>query len=408
MTTLELPLLRAVDVRRVTHEGVPYFLLRDPTHVAEGQLFVPQAYGPILAMLDGESDAAGIRQRLLALFGIEVEAGLVEELLAALDEAHMLENARSRRRRAAAVAEWRAAPFRPPALAGRGYPASHADLWQTLQEYLEEADAVEPAAIDWSQGVALLSPHIDYTRGSAVYAQIWKRAAQAAQEADVAVLLGTDHFGDDPITLTRQHYATPYGTLPTDQGVIDALVEVLGEDAAFAGELRHRGEHSLELVAAWLHHMRAGEPLPVVPILTGSLHRFVMNGSAPAEDTGLDQLLAALRAATAGRRVLYVASGDLAHVGPAFGGAPLDAAGLEMIRDADSRLLRPLEQGDADAFFAEIKRVQNRNNVCGVAPIYLALRLLGTVRGEAAGYAVCPADESGTSIVTVAGMLFQR
>lgn len=84
--------------------------------------------------------------------------------------------------------------------------------------------------------------------------------------------IGTDHYGDDTFTLTRQSYATPYGKLPTVQPVVDqALVDVIGEDAAFAGELRHQGEHSLELVATWLHHIRGGQAVEVVPILVGSL-----------------------------------------------------------------------------------------------------------------------------------------
>ena len=65
-----------------------------------------------------------------------------------------------------------------------------------------------------------------------------------------------------------------------------------------------------------------------------------------------------------------------------------------------------MQAGAAEEFFAAISRVQDRNNVCGVAPIYLMLRLLGASQGEQLGYAVCPADEQGTSAVTVTGMFF--
>lgn len=118
-------------------------------------------------------------------------------------------------------------------------------------------------------------------------------------------------------------------------------------------------------------------------------------------------VLAVLRRAIAGKRTLIVASGDLAHVGPAFGGASLDHAGRHAIACADDALIAAMRAGDATGFFGAIRATQNQYNVCGVAPIYLALRLLGASRGEQAGYAVCPADAHDTSVVTVTGMLFK-
>jgi hypothetical protein len=253
----------------------------------------------------------------------------------------------------------------------------------------------------------LLSPHIDYPRGGSVYAQVWDRAADAVSQADLVIMFGTDHFGGDPFTLTRQSYATPYGILPTATAIVDRLAAVIGEEAAFAGELRHRSEHSLELVAVWLHHLAGRRPIEVVPILVGGFHSYILNGHQPRQDPLLERVIAALREASAGRRVVVVASGDLAHVGPAFGGAPLDAAARKALHAADQELIGQMAAGDADGFFGAIHRVRDRNNVCGVAPIYLTLRLLGAVEGLPVGYAVCPADDSDTSVVTVGGMVFQ-
>jgi AmmeMemoRadiSam system protein B len=107
-----------------------------------------------------------------------------------------------------------------------------------------------------------------------------------------------------------------------------------------------------------------------------------------------------------GKRVLVVASGDLAHVGPAFGGRPLTAIGREKLRTADEELITAMKAGDSASFFAAIRRVQNRNNVCGVAPISLTMQLVDDRAGEQWGYAICPADEKDTSVVTVTGMVF--
>ena len=54
-----------------------------------------------------------------------------------------------------------------------------------------------------------------------------------------------------------------------------------------------------------------------------------------------------------------------------------------------------------------VERVQDRNNVCGVPPIYLALRMLGQVQGEQVAYDRCPADEDGTSLVSVCGVVWK-
>lgn len=401
------PKLRQLDIRPIVHDDHPYILLRDPQRLTDQQLLVPQPLAAVMAYFDGQTSieamVAAFRQR----YRIALPTATVNELVEALDAAVLLENERAAARRAEVLHDYRCAPYRPPALAGAGYPADAQGLWSLLQEYLENSDTAEDDDIDWSQPVGLLSPHIDYGRGGAVYAHAWKRAAQAARQAELVILLGTDHYGGDLFTLTRQNYATPYGVLPTDVALVDRLASVIGEDAAYAGELRHRGEHSLELVAVWLHHMRAGQPVPVAPILTGSFHPFMLNGATPASDPVIAAVLDVLRTAMSGKRTLIVASGDLAHVGPAFGGAPLDGAARRVLRQADDALIAAMRTGDAGRFFGAIRQAQNANNVCGVAPIYLTLRLLGASQGERTGYAICPADAENTSVVTVAGMMFK-
>lgn len=404
--TERLPKLRSLDIRPYQHQGRQYLLLRDPTQLSSRTLLIPQPLALLLAFCDGTRDAGGLAAAFHENYDAIVPVALVEELLTTLDEALMLESERTAQARLAALAAYRSAPFRPPTLAGLSYPADEKALWRLLQDYLEGTNGVEPRPVDWSRPVGLLSPHIDYPRGGPVYAQVWKRAAQAVREADLVVLFGTDHYGADPFTLTRQNYATPYGSLPTARWLVDALAAVIGEEAAFAGELRHRGEHSLELVAIWLHHLRAGQPVEVAPILVGGLHHYSYNGATPAQDTRFEQVVATIRARTQGRRVLVVASGDLAHVGPAFGGAPLDLSGKRQVQAADQALIGHLRSGDAERFFGAIQQVRDRYNVCGVTPLYLTLRTLGRVSGEEVAYAICPADEAETSIVTVCGMVF--
>ncbi|MCX6045262.1 MAG: AmmeMemoRadiSam system protein B [Chloroflexi bacterium] len=406
--TSDYPKLRPLDMRPHTQAGQSYILLRDPTQLSDKNLLVPQFLAAALVYCDGAHDLQAIGRAFERQHGVMLPADLLTELLAALDEALMLENARTAAMRTHTLAAYRQAPFRPPALAGQAYPAEVGALQRLFQRYLDEVVEEERTGASTlvTEARGLLSPHIDYRRGGPVYAQVWKRAAALVKQADVVIMFGTDHYGSDPFTLTRQNYATPYGVLPTAQWVIDALIDVIGEEAAFAGELRHRGEHSLELVATWLHHMRDGAPCAFVPILCGGFHSFIRNGQAPAADHLINCVIEALGVTTQQQRVAVIASGDLAHVGPAFGGRPLDQTGRTRLRAADDTLIEEMCYGRADGFFEAIRSVQDRNNVCGVAPIYLTMRLLAATHGECTGYATCPADEHDTSVVTVGGVLF--
>ncbi len=109
-----------------------------------------------------------------------------------------------------------------------------------------------------------------------------------------------------------------------------------------------------------------------------------------------------------GRAALVVAAGDLAHVGPAFGDTtPVDFAGRARLASADSALIDEICAGDAEAFYAAIEAEEDKRNVCGLAPIYLTLRLLGDTYGERAGYDRCPADQAGTSWVSICGIVLK-
>ncbi len=402
------PKLRPIDIQSTVQRGQPALLLRDPLQLSGNYAVLPQGLGPALAMMDGTLDLADLAAAVMAVYGMVYPDGLLQQLVDVLDENFMLENARAAEAYDRALAAYRAAPFRPPSMAGQSYPADPAGLRRLFDSYLAQLNGASRAAPP-AVGRGVFSPHIDYHRGGPVYAAVWQQAAAMAQAADLVILLGTDHYSQgDRLTLTRQSYATPYGVLPTDVALVDALAASIGTEAALRGELRHRSEHSLELVAAWLHHMRGGRPVALLPILTGSFADFIAGNGDPAGDAALAAFLATLRqhAWGDGRQVLVVASGDLAHVGPAFGGPRVDAAGRAAIRQADDELMQQMAAGSADGFFAAIRREQDRNNVCGVSPFYLALRLLGDVEGQVAAYDQCPADQRNTSLVSVCGMVF--
>jgi MEMO1 family protein len=393
-----------IDIQPVMQDGQPLFLLRDPLQLCDDNLLVPQPLGVVLALCDGtQPDARALSVAASLRYGVSLAPQTIERLLVALDQAFLLENRAYAQARTRALAAFRQAPFRPAASAGYSYPAEPEALHRQLEAYLADVTEAAPAGPLAGLVSGLVSPHIDYARGGLVYAQIWKPAVDLVNQADLAVILGTNHYGEGLFTLTRQNYATPYGPLPTATAIVDQLAAALGE-TVFDGELFHRSEHSVELAAVWLHHMRGGRPVALVPVLCGSLRR-ALDGGEIEDDLAIEQFVKGLQTATVGRRVVVIAAGDLAHVGPAFGGEPLDQAGRTRLQAADAELIEHMCQGDAAGFWAANQAVDDQFNVCGVSPIYLTLRLLGPGPGECTGYALCPADEADTSAVSICGIL---
>jgi hypothetical protein len=220
-----LPKLRPLPIQRILHQGAPALLLQDPFQLTGQYMVLPEVYGPALFLLDGTRDMAQWRRDLREQFGLGVEDGALESLLEALDELYFLENDRYRRAYEAARTRYYALPHRPMLIAGEGYPVEPEALKAEFDAYLE---AVGPVAPMPASGRVIFSPHIDYVRGHEVYARVWKEAEAMARAAELVIILGTDHYGGfNPVTLTRQSYATPYGVLPTDQLLVDRLARPL-------------------------------------------------------------------------------------------------------------------------------------------------------------------------------------
>jgi len=405
------PKLRAIQAHLVQHGSQPAIVLRDPLQLSDRAVLLRPQLALLLGLCDGTRDESELRAALAVRAGLRLTPTELEQILAQLDNALLLDNERFTQAYAAALQEFRAAPWRPPGLAGINYPADPDDLRDTLQRYIDSTPDTSQQTDDRPIR-GLISPHIDYQRGGPVYAQVWGRMAEAVREAEIAIIFGTDHLsGEDGLALTRQHYATPWGVLPTAHHVVEAMAQAMGDEAAFRDELHHRVEHSIELAAVWLHYLlgdRRDSPCELVPILCGPFQRFLTEDDQPEQDATMSAAIEALRAATASSRTIVVAAGDLAHVGPAFGDSyPVDFIGRARLTAADQQLMATLCTGDAETFFQEVKEEQDRRRICGLPPIYLTLRYLDGAKGEVSGYMQCPADQRSTSLVSICGIVFR-
>ena len=394
--------------------------MRDPMSLSGEELLAPVQLIPLLALSDGQRDLPSIRTAAMLLHGLSITQEQVDAFFGRLDEALLLEGPRFEEARARVLETYRGLLYRTPALAGPSYPADPVALEKTFDGYMEEVGegmySGSGAGKTEEQVVGVLSPHIDYYRGHRSYAKTWQHVSAAAAECELAIILGTDHAGGDcKITPTLQDYATPWGPLPTDKGLVKSLAAGLGGESAFEEEEHHIKEHSIELALVWLHYLvRKGNPkgrVPyVLPILCGHMGRYVNGGGVAEGEAALDFVVSELRGVMEGRKTLVIAAGDLAHVGPVFGDhAPWGRSERAALKRADDLSLEAACNGDAEGFLQGIRSEQDQRRICGLTPIYMALRVLGDgVSGKVAAYDQCPADPMGGSLVSVAGVIWQN
>jgi MEMO1 family protein len=256
---------------------------------------------------------------------------------------------------------------RPPSCAGSVYPSQPAALRRALDAWLGLEGRAQGRARPPTR--LLVAPHIDYPRG----ARGWAAAYGAlAGDADLFVVLATAHATPPRLfALTRRDHATPLGLVPTDRAALASLVAELGEAEVLADEAAHDGEHSVELQLVALRHV-VRRPFTVLPVLCSAISHL----EDPVPSTA--RFLAALGRAVAGRRVTFVASADLAHVGPGYGDVrPPTAAEAARLEARDRETLAFVAAGDAAGFHRDAWRDDARRRLCGLAPIYAALRASG-------------------------------
>ena len=135
----ERPVLRPVEPRWITYQGEQRLWLRDPLALSERMVLLPAAVAPLVALLDGERTPSGIKAAFEVRYGTRLPPGFVEQFLAALQESALLFGPTYEAARERVLADYRAAPFRRPALAGNGYPANPEALHRLLVRYAAEA-----------------------------------------------------------------------------------------------------------------------------------------------------------------------------------------------------------------------------------------------------------------------------
>lgn len=280
--------------------------------------------------------------------------------------------------------------IRPAHFAGSCYPAQE----QKLSDLLDSV-VVSPHHLTLSgesvrkSAQAIIAPHIDFRVGLSAYAPAYY--ALTDSDADVFVILATSHYGWGSLFIpTFQHFATPHGVVKTDHELLHKLYEKLPyltrDDSA------HYEEHSIEFEVVFLQRFFGHRDFSILPILITSFYPFVQSykqaGILPTVNTDFMRFCEALREtlAASGKKVAFVASGDMAHIGRKFDD-PYDAATmLKTVEEEDKHLLNAMEISDTSGYFQRIAAVEDTYKICGLPPVYTMLELVQCTDGASLSY----------------------
>lgn len=407
---MDYPKLRKVNLFPVQMSGQSLICLQDPLQISDKTLFLSPSLTFILSLLDGQHSLLDIQAEYMRRFGEFLFTEKIEEIIRQLDETLFLEGEKFEEALKQKEESFKRASHREPIFAGKSYERDPARLKAQLSSYFTGPEGPGPLP---EKGVGrglrgVIAPHIDFQRGGSCYAfahwEIWKNPLP-----ECFILFGTAHtLMSHPFALTRKTFLTPLGPLEVDQELIEAIQSQYPNDL-FTDEWIHRNEHSIEFQCVFLRYLFP-EPTPIriVPILSGSLHEAIEKGISPMEIPAVRQFLEGIRASVSSlnRKVCYMASADLAHVGLQFG----DRNGvgdydLKILEEEDREMLKPLETLDAEGFFSTISEVGDRRRICGLPAIYGMLKVMDATEGRLLKYGQAFTPET-QSVVTFASLAF--
>ena len=260
---MDRPRLRPLEAFPLAKNGQKLLGLRDPSRLTDAVATLPPVAVAIVQLFDGDSTRDEICAEFQHRYGTPLQREALDKLIDQLDQAYLLDSERFRQFSASVFGAFARAPTRKAHLAGESYPADAAALAAQLDSYFDHPHGPgRPTPNGAAMPRAIVAPHIDFARGGAAYAWAYKPLAESQELPELVVVFGTDHMGaEQPFTLTRKHYETPFGTMHTDTELVDALTAKIGErlgearaQALFKDEYHHRGEHSLEFQVIYSFH----------------------------------------------------------------------------------------------------------------------------------------------------------
>lgn len=405
--------------------------LADAQQISEKMVVTQPAFQAVLPLMDGSRDV----DQIVAEVGRGLQRPILEQLVAQLDDAGLIEGPVHERLLAEMRANFDKSDHLPPGSTAQvadalvmqelgkdatdEQKAEHgpAKLREMLDKWIDAAlkDVQSPAFDTLPR--AIVAPHLDYPRGWYNYAQVYGRM-RVVDRPDRVVILGTNHFGQSTgVCGCDKGFASPLGVCQADEELIGKVRSRLGGqgDALFANRYDHENEHSIELHIPWIQHVLGADESGAYPkVFAALVHDPVINNGQSYDGRGvdLDTFVEALKGAIGevGGTTLIVSSADLSHVGPAFGDqqtlAGEDGPGAEFrakTASHDKEMLQTFAEKRYEDLVGSMAWQQNPTRWCSIGNMVAAARVADPERIELLNYAAAM-DPQGTTFVSSAAL----
>lgn len=293
--------------------------------------------------------------------------------------------------------------LRPSVCAGATYPSDSYQLNTYLNYMLSTSEKTK------EKYPIIFAPHLDYRTGKETH-KTYAKAFNSLDTNDVelVVLIGTGHYrSSGDFMLTKKNYITPLGEIETDKEFLKLFEERVHYPLNY-DDLAHYNEHSLELHLVLLQHIINNRKFKILPILTGSPHNYIDRNTSPIDNSNYIDFIDNLRNTLAiyNKKVVFLASGDLSHIGRKFGDKE-DAKELENnVTQFDSNILEHLINKNKLSFFKECSSELDKKRVCGLFPFFAMLDLTRPNESEKFHYRFWY-EEDTKSAVSIASLGFR-
>ncbi|UCH00723.1 MAG: AmmeMemoRadiSam system protein B [Deltaproteobacteria bacterium] len=401
----ERPKLREdLDFFPVQSAGGTVIMIHDRLGLVEkGKSISPELY-KVMTMLDGTQSVRDIQLDMIRQQGgmlISIEE--VEALLAKLDSSYLLNSPRYREARKEIISNFSAQKIRYCSHAGLSYPKQEEKLRGVLDTILA---AQQVQSFPDGKITAVIAPHIDLEAGKRVYSSAYQAIKGVSPKR--VIILGVGHsVAKEMFSLTKKAFETPLGRVETDQGIVTELVKA-GDNIVSRDDFAHRDEHSIEFQLIFLQQILRDIAFTIVPVLCGSLIRYLPDYSREGYISLGGDFLTILADAARGEGTILIAGVDLSHVGPKFGHDMAASLIINQSERHDRQLLNFLCARNADGFWSESRRIGDEYNVCGFAALACLLETLPPSQGHLLGYEIFREDSTRSAVSFAAAIFTNR
>jgi len=345
------------------------FILRDVAGYVDKTLVLNELSVVIISMLDGRRSEREIIQAL-SNYKINISDEELKSFIKTLDENGFLDSPNFRAIKEERKKEFRLQRIRKANLAGKSYPQGGKDAENFFTSILE----LFPSDTISENVIGVISPHIEILNGLKIYGKVWNFLKNSVRNPDVFIVFGTSHAASlYPFVLTNKDFETPFGILKNATDVVDKLKHALGENS-FDDEFLHKNEHSIEFQAVFIKFLFPSSQ--IVPILCS----YVGDGRVFSE-LAL-KMKEVLFSELKGKRFIFIAGADFAHIGTRFGDAPSTPYDISLVRLKDIISLWKFASNSASGFLDSVISDGNSRRVCGLAPIYATLKMSEGIRTD--------------------------